>query len=892
MRRQPSAIVQLVSRPPSQRRIGPFILVEQLGQGGFAPVWAARETYEDQNVRDAAVKLFALGRQSHAARERLIREAQALCRVDHPNVVRFYSLVLDEPSRVGALAMELVKGQSLGYHIRESGPLPPAKVLHVGLAVGRALAEVHRVGLFHRDVKPDNVMEADGTYKLIDFGVALPSDDDEHDRLTADPGETTKIAQRATGTPGFVAPEYMNDQPPSVAGDLYALGATLHVCLLGYPPAAKTNEFPWDLDPEILEGRRPAPPLNARAPYAPAPLVELIERLVLPNPEARPRAASWVVERIEAMMQSAPRTRSLPPEDIGPFRGLGRFEADDRDVFFGRDGEIGSVLELLRRRHFVVLVGPSGSGKSSLARAGVLPRVTEGALERWPKKWDTVIVAPGSDPQTALLRSLSVWLGHAVDAHVDDLVASLDDCVQETGRGLLLCIDPLEELVTLDPQMSLASKQFFIDVLVRLSDAAPEGIKWLGTARRDLLDALLALPNLGKTIARSLVVVEPLTPSALRDVLLQALDAYGYTLEDEALADELLVGVEAASEAMPLVAFALMEAWRARDTEGKRLTRAGLMAMGGVRGALEKHAEATFATFSQEDTDKRAATRRMFLALTTLEGTRATRSLEQLQRVGGDVALAFVKTFVEARLCAPVEGGLTLAHEALIVQWPRLAGWLKEAYPSRLVVAELERAARFWKTDPELAPLLNSTRLERIKRATQAADGEWLSDDAQAYVATSTRAARRRRWWTALGFAGTALVTFLGILIQGRETNSPPRTDPVERQLHSSIREQPSVAKARTTEPVVTSAASAITKQVEAERSMRAKTIESTKRMPAKSAAPRTSANVAPEAIAVEKPVESTMNTPDAIPQQAAPTPSASTKRKKHWVIKPERTIR
>lgn len=734
MRPHPPAITQLLARSSAERRVGPFVLVEQLGQGGFAPVWAARETYEGKDVRDAAVKLFGLGRQSNTARDRLVREAQALCRVDHPHVVRFYSLVLDEPLGIGALAMELVRGQSLGYCIQTFGPRPATEVLRVGFAVAQALAEVHRVGLLHRDVKPDNVVEADGTYKLIDFGIALPSEeDDETEGAIADPSETAKVAHRVTGTPGFVAPECLQGQPPSVAGDLYALGATLHACLLGVPPAAKTNEFPWDLDPAVLEGKRPAPHVAPRAPQAPAALVELIERLIVPIPEARPTSALWVAERFEAMMQNAPRVRRLPSEDVGPFRGLGRFEADDRDVFFGRDGEIGSVLELLRRRNFAVLVGPSGSGKSSLARAGVLPRVAEGALERWPKQWDTTIVAPGTDPSVALRKALSVWLGHSLDEHVDDLVASLDDCVQEQSRGLLILVDPLEELVTLDQDMSSASKQFFMDVLVRLSDAAPEGIKWVGAARRDLLDALLALPNFGKTLARSLVVVEPLTPNALREVLVQALDAYGYTLEDDALVDELLAGVEPASQAMPLVAFALTEAWRKRDTEGKRLTRAGLLAMGGVHGALETHAESTLTEFSQGNAEKLEATRRMLLALTTLEGTRATKSLDKLQRVGGEFAKEFVKTFVEARLCVPVEGGLTLAHEALLTQWPRLATWLKEAYPSRLVVAELERAAKFWKTDPEVAPLLTSARLERIQEAAKAADGESLSDDARGY---------------------------------------------------------------------------------------------------------------------------------------------------------------
>lgn len=767
LRRLPPAIAQFVARPATERRIGPFLLLHQLGQGGFAPVWAARETYDDTDVRDAAVKLFALGRQANFAREQLIREARALCRVDHPHVVRFYSLVIDEPAGVGALAMELVAGQSLGARIREFGPLPATEVLQIGTALANALEDVHRAGLLHRDVKPDNVVESAGTYKLIDFGIAWPTEGEDEAESVAEPGQTARMGQHVTGTIGFVAPEYLHGEPPSISGELYAFGATLHTCLLGYPPAARTNAFPWDLDPDVLEGKRPAPAVNTRASDAPPILVDLIERLITPMPQHRPASAGWVAERLRAMAQdTSRRTKILPQEDAGPFRGLGRFEAEHRDVFFGRDGEIGSVLELLRRRSLVVLVGPSGSGKSSLARAGVLPRVAEGALEQWPQSWDTVIIAPGSDPRAAVVKSLSPWLGEEIPADVESLVDLLDDHVQNHGCGLLLFLDPLEELVTLESEGTAASRAFFVELLVRLGEATPEGVKVLGAARRDLLDPLLALPALGKTLARSFVLIEPLTPPALREVLAQALDAYGYRLEDDVLVDELLAGVETSANAMPLVAFALTEAWRMRDRAGKRITRAGLLAMGGVRGALEKHAEATLHKFVVDNIDKQEAARRMLLSLTTLEGTRAPKPLDKLRLAGGKHADEFVKVFVEARLCVPVEGGVTLAHEALITQWGRLDQWLDAARPARLVLAELERAARFWKTDPEVAPLIRGARLERIQSEVHGAEGEWLSDEARAYLTASVRAARRRRMGMGIGI-GIGMASIAALVVGG-----------------------------------------------------------------------------------------------------------------------------
>lgn len=844
MRRHPLAIAQLVSRTASERRIGPFVLLHQLGHGGFAPVWAARETYDGTDVRDAAVKLFALGRQSNFARDRVVREAQALCRVDHPHVVRFYSLVIDEPTGIGALAMELVAGQSLGRRIHESGPLSPADVLRIGTAVSSALAEVHRAGLLHRDVKPDNIVEASGSYKLIDFGIALPADDEDEPASADDPGQTAKIGHRAAGTPGFVAPEYLQGEPPSVSGELYALGATLHTCLAGYPPAATKNDFPWDLDPDILEGRRSAPSLTSRVPQALGPLIELIERLISPDPRLRPPSAAWVAERLEAMMHDTSRpTRVLPPEDVGPFRGLGRFEAKDRDIFFGRDGEIASVLELLRRRSLVVLVGPSGSGKSSLARAGILPRIAEGALERWPKHWDTTIVAPGSDPRAIILKSISMWLGREVTANIDDVVKALENHVQHVGRGLLLFIDPLEELITLEQESTGESRRFLVDLLVRLGDAAPEGIKVLGATRRDLLDSLLALPSLGKTLARSFVLVEPLPPLALRDVLTRALDAYGYSLEDEVLADELLAGVDPSANAMPLVAFALMEAWRMRDTEGKRLTRAGLLAMGGVQGALEKHAEATLKAFVEDDADTLRTTRRMLLGLTTLEGTRAPKTLEKLRLLGGNDADAFVRKFVEARLFVPIEGGITLAHEALITQWPRLATWMEESRAARQVVAELERAARFWRTDPEVAPLIRGARLGRIQHEVHAAEGEWLSDDAWAYLTASLRAAhaRRRRVW--VGLMGI-LVVVLGAVFGWQKLNTSAMSVQTERVLQTPSEASVEPMHSAGPAPNLAFSQARVTSE-EVVPAVSAKPLESSKMMPARSAVPRATGSIA-----------------------------------------------
>src|SRR5262249_17510631 len=123
--RQAKALLDLVELPDDRRRIGPCVLLRLLGRGGFAPVWLAEEMYGGVELRTAAVKLFALepsaGEELEAHRDRILQEARSLCRVEHPNVVRFYSLLTDDARGLLGLSMEYVAGASVEVEL-ESGP--------------------------------------------------------------------------------------------------------------------------------------------------------------------------------------------------------------------------------------------------------------------------------------------------------------------------------------------------------------------------------------------------------------------------------------------------------------------------------------------------------------------------------------------------------------------------------------------------------------------------------------------------------------------------------------------------------------------------------------------------------------------------------------------------
>src|SRR5262249_13924082 len=150
-------------------------------------------------------------------------------------------------------------------------------------------------------------------------------------------------------------------------------------------------------------------------------------------------AVAWELERIRRAI--AGRSRPLPPEDKGPFRGLGRFEESDRDVYFGRSIEIAGALEMIRARGLVALVGPSGSGKSSLARAGLWPAICDGELGGWPKRFDGAIVVPGEDPRAQIGAALERFVPNASTREPEALVAALADRVQREQRGVVLLVD-------------------------------------------------------------------------------------------------------------------------------------------------------------------------------------------------------------------------------------------------------------------------------------------------------------------------------------------------------------------------------------------------------------------------------------------------------------------
>ena len=748
----------LLDLPEAERTIGAFHLKQPLGRGGFAPVWLADERADRTTLRQAAIKLFAIDpRLGEQARQDIIAEAARLCRVEHPNIVRFYSLPVDEARGIVGLAMEYVGGESLAVRLRAEKRLAVREVVDVGIAVASALVAVHEAGRVHPDLRPPNGIEdrahrgSPAAYTLIDFGIAVPGAEEGDG-----PPEAPLLGPDALGGKrGYVDPVCWRDASrATVRSDLYALGALLFVCLTGRIPASAEGS----LDEGVLSGDKIPPRLADIRLDVPPALSELVGDLLDPDPGQRPRSADLVVVALELVRAGfSGRARAIPPEKDGPFRGLDRFEREHRDVFFGRRVEVAAALEILRTRGLLALVGPSGSGKSSLARAGILPALEEGALGG-ARPWDMVVVSPGPDPRRSLTAGL-FHMGIDATAPAEEAAARIDAWLAENRRGLVLLVDQLEELAThdsSDPRLS-TSRTFAMDLLARLGERARPALRVIITARNDLLGPILAHRRLGRALIRGTALVAPLGSAEWALVIDAALESYGYSFENPALRAELMASLEASAGTMPLVEFALAELWRARDPGKKQITWACWKRLGGIAGALDRYAEATLYP-GGHPVVKDAELKRVLLALTTPSGARETRFHAEL--VGGGPATTgagepfspaadqAVRRREEARLGvreSTREGGrLSLSHEALLSHWRRLKLWVDAEKEGRLLLEDFERVAGLWieKRDDDL--LYRRRRILLVGEVLRR-QGKVLDGAEAAFYRASRAAARKSR---------------------------------------------------------------------------------------------------------------------------------------------------
>ena len=330
-------------------------------------------------------------------------------------------------------------------------------------------------------------------------------------------------------------------------------------------------------------------------------------------------AADQQVETIPAI----PELPSAADDGQNPYPGLAAFTEADAEFFFGRERETASLWRTITSRRLLAVIGPSGIGKSSLLRAGVATRVPHG--------WRALVLTPGESPVLSLARALAP--DHAGDpAAVSKLVGFTDPdialAVVSRWRGqfdgAVLIVDQFEELFTLNSPEVQSS---FIELLRRLVDAADVHV--VLAMRDDFLYHCREFPQIAP-IFKDLTPLAPPAPDALRRALTEPAARRLHRFESEILVDRMVAEVEDQRSALPLLAFAVHRLWEERDREQRVLTEEAYDRIGGVGGALARHAESMVAEIGHE---RLPVVREIFRNLVTAKGTRAVREVDELLSV-------------------------------------------------------------------------------------------------------------------------------------------------------------------------------------------------------------------------------------------------------------------
>jgi WD40 repeat protein/class 3 adenylate cyclase len=392
-----------------------------------------------------------------------------------------------------------------------------------------------------------------------------------------------------------------------------------------------------------------------------------------------------------------------------PFKGLQYFEETDSDLFFGREVLTAKLVNRLRETEFLsVVIGASGSGKSSLVRAGLIPALKKG--ERLPDgtqppegsaDWQVYVITPTAHPLQALATELTRESESvtATATLMDDLMQDPRSLTLFLARGhaklhTLLVVDQFEELFTLCRDEF--EREAFIDNLLTTLNQSEGNITLILTLRADFYAHLAQYPELRDAVAKQQEYIGPMTMEELRRAIEEPARRGHWTFEP-GLVDLILRDVGDEPGALPLLSHALLETWKRRA--GHTLTLKGYADAGGVRGAIAHTAESVYQNLSFEE---QTVARNIFLRLTELgEGTEDTRrraSLEELisQAENADEARSVLNTLAEARLITLGEDTGEVAHEALIREWPTLREWLTQDRESLRLHRHLTEAAHEW----------------------------------------------------------------------------------------------------------------------------------------------------------------------------------------------------
>ena len=718
-----------------------------LGQGGMGNVYRGIDTQTGEPVAIKALKPEIVASNPDLV-ERFVREGEALRQLNHPNIVKL--LAAAEQDNQHYLVMEFVDGGSLRDLIKQEKPLSISRILELALDLADALTRAHRLNIIHRDLKPANVLLAqDGTPRLTDFGIA---------RLT----DSSQITETGllVGTINYLSPEGCDGHRLDERADIWAFGAVLFEMLSGKRP------FKGETMSAILAAivTQPTPDLNQYRDDIPQPLADLVYRMLLKDREQRIPSVRLVGAELEAILAERPMTPTTPlpvpagPPPPCPYRGLFAFQEEDAAFFFGRETFTETLVEAVQNRGLVAVIGPSGSGKSSVVQAGLVAR-----LRQQEEGWLIDEFRPGSDPFGGLAATLLPLLEpdlsvtdqlvelRKLDESLENRELPLADIIDrillqhpEASR-LLLVVDQFEELYTLCPDPE--TRYSFLDLLFEIIDLQQYQTQpiftLVFTLRADFLEQALAHRPFADIIQGNDFKLGPMQREELGLAVERPAEKQGLTFES-GLVERILDDVGEEPGNLPLLEFALTTLWE--QQQARTLTHTGYETIARVEGALTRHADFVYAGLSPTEQE---TARHLFTQLVRPgEATEDTRRLA-LRTELKEAAWRLVQRLADARLVvtgrdAAGNETVEVVHEALIRSWDQLRRWMEADRSFRAWQERLRAALYQWgATDQDEGALLRGLPLAEAENWLRQREVD-LSRSEQAYIEASLAARQER----------------------------------------------------------------------------------------------------------------------------------------------------
>jgi WD40 repeat protein/serine/threonine protein kinase len=709
-----------------------YELHRQIGVGGFGAVYNA---YQPVVEREVAVKVIhpRFANQLEFIR-RFEIEARLVARLEHMNIVPLYDFWRDPGGAY--LVMRWLRGGNVRTLIDKGGALPLDIVVKLLRQIATALAVAHANGVIHRDIKPENILldENQNAY-LSDFGIAID--------IVNDPDEVM-LKNLSFGSPAYMSPEQILGKGATPQADVYSLGVLIYEMLTARNPfpnettqaliqkqiqfalpslketrpelSSEMDAIIWKATAKFADARyqdtltlasafeQAAAKASLHSRVFPASPPQAVDRdgktmpLFVDNQDIATRNLEnpATVEfgqntRDFAIDNYSPSTSRLTSSVIrNPYKGLRAFEELDAGDFFGRRGEVDRLLKLFEdaNERFLAVIGPSGSGKSSLVRAGLLAEIRAGTLPM-AEDWLIVSMLPGEQPFEKLAEALlrvsiddEPNLAGKLSANSTRLHQFVQKLVGESNE-IVLFIDQFEEIFTQTAEETTRAK--FLESLHYAVTQPETPLRVIVTLRADFYDRPLQYKSFGELMRENTEIVLPLSPSELEEAIVGPAQLAGLMLE-AGLSKRIVEDVYQQPGALPLLQYALSQLFEWR--EGSMLTHQAYQTIGGVSGALARRAEETYHELGEEGAlGQQTLARSLFLRLVTVGENGATRKRvmwDDLFKGLDESAKAVIDKFAQHRLLTFDHDPITrtptveVAHEALIAEWDRLQTWIEE----------------------------------------------------------------------------------------------------------------------------------------------------------------------------------------------------------------------